>query len=99
MLSNFLSIVNPTATAAGSMRPAVRPSGKAILFGLLTLFLFPLALTPSMIPLVLEYGVHWMGWYAGIPVFLLLSVLEAASVGYLYTLVLNRQAGYYSRAS
>src|SRR6202030_1506674 len=91
MISNFLSIVNPIAVAAGSLRPAVRPSGQAFLFALLTLLLFPLAMAPSMIPLALEYGLHWMGWYTGIPVFLVLSVVEVVAVGSLYTFVLERE--------
>jgi len=91
MLSNFISIVNPTAIAAGSLRPAVKPSGKTLLFGLLTLVLFPMALAPSMIPLALEFGVHWMGWYPGIPVFLMLSILETIGIVFLYSWILDRE--------
>jgi ABC-2 type transport system permease protein len=91
MFGNFLSIVNPTAINAGSLRPAVRPSGKTILLGLLTFVLFPVVLAPSMIPLGLEYLVHWMGWYTGIPVFLLLSVVEVLALGYVYSWVLDRE--------
>ena len=91
MFSNFLSILNPTATTAGSLKPAVKPSGKTLLFGLLTLLLFPLALAPSMIPLGLEVGLHWLGVLPGIPISLLFSVCEVLAVGYLYSWVLDRQ--------
>lgn len=91
LFANFLSIVNPTAVKAGSMRPAVRPSGKTILFSLLTFFLFPLILAPSMIPLGLEYGLHWMGGYTAVPVFLLLSIIEAAGMVGLYLWALDRE--------
>jgi len=89
LLANFLSIVNPTAVAAGSMRPAVKPSGKTILFMLLTFILFPTALAPSMIPLGLEYLFRLAGWYSGIPVFFLLSVVEVVGMVYLYSWMLS----------
>jgi len=91
LFSNFVSILNPTATVAGSLKPAVKPTGKSLLFGLLTLALFPFALAPSMIPLGVEIGLHWMGWFAGIPVCLLLSLCEVLAVGYLYSWGLDRQ--------
>ncbi len=91
LFSNFVSIFNPTATAAGSLKPAVKPTGKTFLFGLLTLVLFPFALAPSMIPLGLEIGLHWMGWFPGIPICLLLSLGEVLAVGYLYSWALDRQ--------
>ena len=91
LFSNFVSIFNPTATSAGSLKPAVRPTGKTFLFGLLTLVLFPFALAPSMIPLGLEIGLHWMGWFPGIPICLLLSLGEVLAVGYLYSWALDRQ--------
>lgn len=91
LLSNFMSIINPTAVAAGSLRPAVKPSGKTILFGLVMMMTFPLALAPSMIPLGMEYFFHWMGWYTAIPVFLLLSVVETAGVAFLYSWVLEHE--------
>ena len=91
IFSNFTSILNPLATSSGSLKPAVKPSGKTLLFGLLTLVLFPFALAPAMIPLGLEIGLHWMGWYAGIPISLLFSLGEVLAVGYLYTWALDRQ--------
>jgi hypothetical protein len=91
LFSNFVSILNPTATTAGSLKPAVKPSGKTLLFGLLTMVLFPFALAPSMIPLGLEVGLHWMGWFPGIPISLLFSLCEVLAVGYLYSWVLDRQ--------
>jgi len=91
LFSNFISILNPTATTAGSLKPAVKPSGKTLLFGLLTMALFPFALAPSMMPLGLEVGLHWLGWFPGIPISLLFSLGEALAVGYLYSWVLDRQ--------
>jgi len=91
IFSNFTSILNPLATSSGSLKPAVQPSGKTLLFGLATLVLFPFALAPSMIPLGLEIGLHWMGWYSGVPISLLLSVGEVLAVGYLYSWALDRQ--------
>jgi hypothetical protein len=91
LFSNFVSILNPTATTAGSLKPSVKPSGKTILFGLLTMALFPFALAPSMLPLGLEIGLHWLGWFPGIPIALLFSLGEVLAVGYLYSWTLDRQ--------
>jgi hypothetical protein len=91
LFSNFTSILNPIATVAGSMKPAVKPSGKALLFGLLTLAIFPFALAPAMLPLGLEMGLHWIGWLPGIPISLIVSLGEVLSVGLLYFWVLDRQ--------
>jgi hypothetical protein len=44
-----------------------------------------------MIPLGLEYAVHWAGWYTGFPVYLLLSILEAIGVGFLYCWIVDRE--------
>jgi hypothetical protein len=91
IFSNFVAILNPTAIAAGSMRPAVRPTFKTLLVGFATLFLFPMAVAPSMIPLGLEFVLHWFGSYTSVPVFLLSSILEVIGVFYLYAEVLKSQ--------
>jgi hypothetical protein len=44
-----------------------------------------------MIPLGLEFLLHWLGRYTGVPVFLLLSILEVIGVAWLYSEVLNSQ--------
>jgi len=91
MFSNFVAILNPTAIAAGSMRPAVRPTFKTLIVGFFTLFLFPMAVAPAMIPLGLEFALHWFGRYTSVPVFLLLSILEVIGVAWLYFEVLKTQ--------
>ena len=73
------------------MRPAVRPTFKTLLFGFVTLFLFPLAVAPSMIPLALEFVLHWFGKYTSVPIFLILSILEAIGMVFIYSLVLKSQ--------
>src|SRR5262249_41532762 len=88
LFANFVSILNPTAVASGSLKPAVRPSGKTILFGFLVLALYPFVMAPTMIPLGLEYGLHGLGWLPGLPVFLIFSVVEfAAAAGVYYWLI------------
>ena len=91
MFSNFVAILNPTAIAAGSMKPAVRPTLKTLIVGMVTLFLFPLAIAPSMIPLGLEFVLHWLGKYTALPLFLILSILELIGVAWLYFEVLKIQ--------
>ena len=77
--------------ASGSLKPAVRPSGKTLLFGLLFLVLYPIAMAPSMIPLGLEFAFHWLDWHAWFPVFLVLSAVEVAAAAGLYLWVLGYQ--------
>jgi len=91
LFSNFVAILNPTAIAAGSMRPAVRPTFKTLLFGMISLFLFPLAVAPAMIPLALEFVLHWFGKYTSVPIFLIFSIVEAIGMFFLYSIVLKSQ--------
>ena len=91
LFANFVSILNPVAVASGSLKPAVRPSGKAILFGMLILLLYPIVMAPSMIPLGMEYLLHWMGWLPGVPVFLILSAVEFAAAVGLYFWIIEYQ--------
>ncbi len=96
MLSNWLSILAPLAIPAGAMRPT---NIKAIplLLHLAFLFLFPVALSPTLLPLGVEYALGAAGWGSGVPVCLLLSVFECAIVAVLYFLMLTWQ-GYVLQA-
>jgi hypothetical protein len=61
----------------------------AILLQLLFIFVFPLVLLPALLPLGVELLLESMGWLQGVPLGLVLSLLEGAAVVLLYRLVLT----------
>src|SRR5206468_12061141 len=54
LVANFLSILAPTPIAPGTLRPA-RPRGMIFLMHFLFVFLFPIALSPMLVPLGIEF--------------------------------------------
>ena len=93
MVMNLLSIYAPMHLAAGSMKPA-NPKLVPILIQLLaTAFLVPLSLAPTLVPVGLEALLEWQGWSHGIPIFLLLALVQCAAVVLLYRFLLTWQGG------
>jgi hypothetical protein len=91
IVTNFLSILAPTPVASGSLKP-VKPKGITILLQFAFMFVFPIALAPTMIPLGIEFLLQWTGSAAaGLPAYLVLSVVELVAVGLLYPAVLRSQ--------
>lgn len=86
LMANLLSIVTPMTIAAGSLKPT-NTKMLPILLQFAFLFLFPLALAPTLLPLGVELLLDWHG----VPVCLLLSLLECVGVVFLYRLVLPWQ--------
>src|SRR4030095_6034388 len=54
LIGNILSIIAPMPTAAGSMKP-VKPKAATILIHMAFVFLFPIALAPTLIPLGIQF--------------------------------------------
>jgi ABC-2 type transport system permease protein len=88
--TNFLSIFAATPVASGSLKP-VKPAGMTILIHLMFFFLLPLALSPTLIPLGIEFFLQWSGWSSWFPAYLVFAVVELVAIGYLYPLVLRGQ--------
>ncbi|MGH7170437.1 MAG: hypothetical protein ACRELG_09195, partial [Gemmataceae bacterium] len=88
--ANAMSILAPTRIAAGSFK-AAQTSGIAILWQVLFMFLCPAVLAPTLLPLGIAWAVEEMGWRHGMPLDLMLSVLECAAIIYFYGLVLRWQ--------
>jgi hypothetical protein len=88
MLANCLSILAPLPVAAGSMRPA-NIKMIPMLLHLVFMFLFPLVLSPIMLPLGVEVLLNQFGWFVGMPIYLVLSGLVCVAVIYLYRFVLT----------
>jgi hypothetical protein len=90
ILANWLSILAPLAIPAGTMRPS-NMKAVPLLLHMAFVFLFPIALSPTLLPLGIEYALDALGWVRGWPVCLVLSLIEFAIVGFLYSLVLTWQ--------
>jgi ABC-2 type transport system permease protein len=88
LLANCVSILAPLGVASGSFKPT---NYKAIHFLLHVAFLFvyPLVLGPTLLPLGVQFVLEKMGWLQGVPICLLLSVVECVAVVYLYRFVLT----------
>lgn len=88
LVANLLSILAPMPIKSGSLKPS-SPKGMAILIHFGFFFLFPIALTPTLIPLGIEFLLSWSGRYTWFPAYLILTVAEFAIVTLLYPLVLD----------
>jgi hypothetical protein len=84
LLMNFLSIVAPAHVAAGSLKPA-QPKFLTVLLHMVTFMIFfPLTQVVTLAPLGAEFILRLLGRGAGIPVCLLLSLLECALIAVIY---------------
>jgi hypothetical protein len=90
MVGNLISIVAPSAVAAGTLKPA-KPQTATILVHVLFALLLPVALIPTLVPFVIELIMHVFGWARSIPVYLALSIAELAVMGLIYVRVLECQ--------
>jgi hypothetical protein len=88
LLGNLLSILSPMQFSPGTMRP-VRPRAVQVLFQVLFSLLFPLVLAPALLPLGIEMLMNSFGVLEGVPICLLLTLIEGALVVLLYHFVLG----------
>ncbi len=87
MLANGLSILAPMPVAAGSLKP-VSPKGLPMVLHMLFVFTVPSAMVPTFAPLGVEAILEAFEWSFGLPICLVLTVLEAATVVALYRFVI-----------
>lgn len=90
LVGNLLSIIAPMPVAAGSMKP-VKPKAATILIHTAFIFLFPLALSPTLIPLGVEFLLSLSRPGTWIPAYLILALAECALMVWLYPRILNSQ--------
>lgn len=90
LLGNILSIIAPMPTAAGSMKP-VKPKATTLLIHLAFVFLFPLAMAPTLIPLGIEFLLSYSDTLSWIPAYMVLAIVECATVIWLYPIALESQ--------
>jgi len=82
--TNVLSIYAPLHVAAGSLRPTHPKLTVALLQVLMMLVLFPLTQMVVLVPLGVEVLLRLLGWMAGVPICLFLSLAECAAVVAVY---------------
>jgi hypothetical protein len=90
LLTNWLSIRAPMRLSTGTLRPA-QPTMIMVVLHIVMVFLLPLALAPALLPLAVEYLAEAHGWTRGVPVCLILSVVAAAAMLWLYHKALTYQ--------
>jgi hypothetical protein len=90
LLANFLSILAPMPIAVGSLKP----TNVKLIPGLLRFvffFMLPMMMAPILLPLGIELLLEALGWVEGVPICMLLSIVECATIVYLYGFVLTWQ--------
>jgi hypothetical protein len=92
MLANWLAIFAPMPIRSGTLKPA-NPKMVPVLFHVLFAMVFPLVLSPSLLPLGIEVALEQFAGIRGYRVCLVLSLLECLVVVLLYRLVLTWQGG------
>jgi hypothetical protein len=90
LLANWLALFAPMPIAAGSLKPS-NPSVIPMLLHLLFVAVLPVALAPMLLPLGLEAVLGELDYLPGVPVHLILSVLECVVLLLLYRLALGWQ--------
>ena len=92
LTANWMSVLMPMAIRAGSFRPANTKAAPILLQAAFVL-LAPLALAPALLPYGVEFAVTELAGVKGLPICLVLSLLECAAVVLLYRLLLTGQGG------
>ena len=87
--TNLLSIYAPLHVAAGSLKPTYPKLTVALLQVLMMLVVFPLTQMVVLVPLGTEVVLRFLGWMEGVPICLLLSLVECAAVVGLYLVSLG----------
>jgi ABC-2 type transport system permease protein len=91
ILANLLSIYAPVHVPAGSLGPA-SPNIKTVLLQLATtMILFPMAEALTLLPLGTELVLGLFGRYSGVPICLVLTLVECAVIAGIYRLTLTWQ--------
>jgi hypothetical protein len=96
LVGNVLSIIAPMPVAAGTMKP-VKPKATTILIHTAFIFLFPLALSPTLIPLGIEFLLSFTKSMVWFPAYLMLAVGECIFVVWLYPQILRSQGALLER--
>ncbi len=88
VLGNVVSVLAPIGISSRTLKP-VQPKLTTVIKQVLFFLLFPVVMTPIMIPYAVELGLETLGWRHGVPVFLLLSAVTLALTVWLYRWILG----------
>jgi hypothetical protein len=89
VFANLMSIYAPVFLAAGSLKPSNPTFTTGLLQFVMFLVLFPISQAPAMLPLGVEGALNLVGWTGGIPIALLLAVLECVAIVFFYRLMIR----------
>lgn len=89
-ISNFISIVAPIGMAVGTMKP-VSMSVRGMLWQFAAVLLIPVAIVPAAGAVAAEQLAGVLGGVDGVPIYLLLTLVELPLVIWFYRTVLNFQ--------
>jgi hypothetical protein len=90
LLANGLSMLAPLPIAAGSIKP-MSPKGIALLLHFAFMFVFPVTMATTLLPLGIGLGLDALDWSYGIPICLILAVAECIAIVFLYRFLLTLQ--------
>ncbi len=89
LMANLMSIYTPLYLPSGALK-ASNPKALTIVVQLLVfMLLFPLTQAITLVPLGLEALLTFAGWDGGVPIYLLLALLEFAALVFVYRVSLK----------
>jgi len=91
ILMNLLSIYTPIYVAPGSLKPSNPKLTTVLLQVAMVMFILPLTIAPTLLPLAIEALLRYLGWPAAIPTYLVLALAQCAVVVVIYRLLLEWQ--------
>ncbi|HWB09762.1 MAG TPA: hypothetical protein VG826_11070 [Pirellulales bacterium] len=97
LLVNLTSIYAPIYIAAGALKPGSPKLLVVLLQMVIFMIFFPLSQLPTLLPLGIEAFAEKLGWTRGVPIFLLLALVECAAIALLYHWMLVWQGGLLER--
>ncbi len=95
-VANWLSIYAPMPIRSGTMKPA-NPKLVPVLLHMLTVFLVPLTMAPALLALGIEFAVEELAGVRGVPIYLILSLLECPAIVFAYLRVVRWEGGLLQR--
>jgi ABC-2 type transport system permease protein len=90
LLANGLSMLAPLPIAAGSVKP-MSPKGLALLLHFAFMFVFPVTIATTLLPLGIELGLEALTSSNGWPICLVLTIAECVAIIFLYRFLLTFQ--------
>ncbi len=91
IMMNLLSIYTPTYVAPGSLKPSNPKLTTVLVQVAMVMFILPLTIAPTLLPLAIEALLRFLGWPAAVPTYLVLAMVQCAVVIAIYLFLLEWQ--------